>query len=199
MSQLLVIESSARHEGSISRQLTQDFIAQWQAQQPQAHVVVRDVAKHPLPHLDGDLLAGWMLPKAEQTAAQQAAAQRSDQAIEQLLAADVLLLAAPMYNFSIPSTLKAWFDHVLRAGVTFKYTEQGPQGLLSGKRAVVLTARGGVHAGLSSDHQEAYLRQVLGFMGIDDVQFVHAEGLNMGQDSATQGLNKAQQALARVA
>ena len=199
MSQLLVIESSARHEGSISRQLTQDFIAQWQAQQSHAQVVVRDVAKEPLPHLDSDLLAGWMLPKEEQTAAQQAAALRSDQAIEQLLAADVLLLAAPMYNFSIPSTLKAWFDHVLRAGVTFKYTEQGPQGLLSGKRAVVLTARGGVHAGLPSDHQEAYLRQVLGFMGIDDVQFVHAEGLNMGQGSATQGLNKAQQALARVA
>lgn len=199
MSQLLVIESSARHEGSISRQLTQDYIARWQAQQPQAHVVVRDVGKEPLPHLDADLLAGWMLPKDQQTAAQQAAALRSDQAIEQLLAADVLLLAAPMYNFSIPSTLKAWFDHVLRAGVTFQYTEQGPKGLLSGKRAVVLTARGGVHAGLPSDHQEAYLRQLLAFIGIDEVQFIHAEGLNMGQVSAAQGLSKAQQALTQVA
>jgi FMN-dependent NADH-azoreductase len=104
-----------------------------------------------------------------------------------------------MYNFAIPSTLKAWLDHVLRAGVTFRYTETGPQGLLEGKRAYVLTARGGVYAGSGMDHQEPYLRQALGFIGIHDVQFIHAEGLSMGGDAAEQGLLKARQRLAQLA
>ncbi len=96
--------------------------------------------------------------------------------------ADVLVLAAPMYNFAIPSSLKSWFDHVLRAGLTFRYAEQGPEGLLQGKRAFVLTARGGIYAGGGLDHQEPYLRQVLGFVGIHDVTFIHAEGMNMGPE-----------------
>src|SRR5699024_9065362 len=106
---------------------------------------VRDLAKQPLPHLDMDLLGGWMKPADQQNAAEQAAAQRSDALVAELKAADVLVLAAPMYNFAIPSTLKAWLDHVLRAGVTFQYTANGPQGLLTGKRAYVLTARGGIY------------------------------------------------------
>jgi FMN-dependent NADH-azoreductase len=101
-----------------------------------------------------------------------------------------------MYNFAIPSTLKAWLDHVLRAGVTFKYTDTGPQGLLSGKRAVVLTSRGGIYAGSGLDHQEPYLRQALGFIGIHEVDFIHAEGQSMGAEVAEQGLLQAQ---ARVA
>ncbi|MNN69168.1 FMN-dependent NADH-azoreductase [compost metagenome] len=109
-----------------------------------------------------------------------------------------MVLAAPMYNFAIPSTLKAWLDHVLRAGVTFQYTAQGPQGLLQDKRAFVLTARGGVYAGGLLDQQEPYLRQVLGFIGITDVTFIHAEGLNMGGDAAEQGLAKARKQLAAV-
>ena len=118
---------------------------------------------------------------------------------DEVLAADVLVLAAPMYNFAIPSTLKAWLDHVLRAGVTFKYTETGPQGLLTGKRAYVLTARGGIYAGSGMDHQEPYLRQALAFLGIHDVQFIHAEGLNMGAELSEQGLAKAREQLAQVA
>ena len=94
----------------------------------------------------------------------------------------MLVLAAPMYNFAIPSSLKSWFDHVLRAGLTFRYAEQGPEGLLQGKRAFVLTARGGIYAGGGLDHQEPYLRQVLGFVGIHDVTFIHAEGMNMGPE-----------------
>ncbi len=112
---------------------------------------------------------------------------------------DVLVMAAPMYNFAIPSTLKAWLDHVLRAGVTFKYTETGPQGLLSGKRAYVLTARGGIYAGSTADHQEPYLRQVMGFIGIHDVTFIHAEGMNLGGDFQEKGLNQANAKLSQVA
>ena len=199
MSRILVIESSARQQGSVSRQLTEQFIAQWRHAHPADEVQVRDLASEPVPHLDADLLGGWMKPAEQQTVAEQQALQRSDLLTEELLAADVLVLAAPMYNFAIPSTLKAWLDHVLRAGKTFKYSETGPQGLLTGKRAFVLTARGGIYAGGSLDHQEPYLRQALGFIGIHQVDFVHAEGLNLGADSMEKGLGKAREQLARVA
>ncbi|OEC36194.1 FMN-dependent NADH-azoreductase [Pseudomonas cuatrocienegasensis] len=188
MSQVLVIESSARTQGSVSRQLTGEFISHWQAAHPADTVTVRDLARDPVPHLDATLLGGWMTPADQQSEAEQAALARSNLLTDELLAADVLVLAAPMYNFGIPSTLKAWLDHVLRAGVTFKYSETGPQGLLSGKRAIVLTARGGIYAGGSMDHQEPYLRQALAFIGIHDVRFVHAEGLNLGAEFLERGV-----------
>jgi FMN-dependent NADH-azoreductase len=199
MSRVLVIESSARQHGSVSRQLTQDFIAQWKAAHPVDEVVVRDLAAEPVPHLDADLLGGWMKPAEEQSAAEQAALSRSNLLTGEVLDADVLALAAPMYNFAIPSTLKSWLDHVLRAGVTFTYTETGPKGLLTGKRAFVLTARGGIYAGGPLDHQEPYLRQALGFIGIHDVTFIHAEGLNMGNEFQEKGLASAKAQLAQVA
>lgn len=199
MSRVLIIESSARQQGSISRQLTAEFIAQWKAAHPADEVVVRDLAQESVPHLDSDLLGGWMKPADQQNDAERAALARSNRLTEELLAADVLVLAAPMYNFGIPSTLKAWLDHVLRAGVTFKYTETGPQGLLSGKRAFVLTARGGVYAGGPLDHQEPYLRQALAFIGIHDVTFIHAEGLNMGAEFQEKGIAQARAQLVKVA
>lgn len=199
MSRILVIESSARQQGSVSRELTQQFIASWQAAHPADQGQVRDLAAEPVPHLDATLLGGWMTPSEQQNDAEKAALARSNQLTDELLAADVLVLAAPMYNFAIPSTLKAWLDHVLRAGVTFKYTETGPQGLLTGKRAFVLTARGGIYAGSALDHQEPYLRQVLAFIGIHDVQFIHAEGLNLGAEFSEKGLAQAKAKLAEVA
>ncbi|NHN77456.1 FMN-dependent NADH-azoreductase [Azotobacter chroococcum] len=199
MSRVLVIESSARKEGSVSRQLTAEFLANWRAAHPDDEIVVRDLANEPVPHLDIELLGGWTKPAGQQSEAEQAALARSERLTGELLGADVLVLAAPMYNFAIPSTLKAWLDHVLRAGVTFKYTENGPQGLLTGKRAFVLTARGGIYSGSPLDHQEPYLRQALGFIGIHDVSFIHAEGLNMGGDFQQKGLAKAKEKLARVA
>ena len=199
MSRILVIESSARQQGSVSRQLTEQFISQWKNAHPADEVRVRDLAAEPVPHLDADLLGGWMKPADQQSSAEQQALQRSDTLTAELLTADVLILAAPMYNFAIPSTLKAWLDHVLRAGKTFKYTENGPQGLLTGKRAFVLTARGGIYAGGTLDHQEPYLRQALGFIGIHQVDFVHAEGLNLGAESLEKGLNRARAQLASVA
>ncbi len=196
MSNILLIESSARQQGSVSRQLSEQFIAQWQNAHPADQVTVRDLALEPVPHLDSNLLGGWMTPAEQQTADEQVALARSNTLTDELLAADVLVLAAPMYNFSIPSTLKAWLDHVLRAGVTFKYTDTGPQGLLSGKRAVVLTSRGGIYAGSGLDHQEPYLRQALAFIGIHEVDFIHAEGQSMGAEIAGPSLLQAQ---ARVA
>lgn len=199
MSQVLVIESSARQQDSVSRALTTQFITQWQAAHPADHIQVRDLARDPVPHLDSTLLGGWMTPGDQQSEAEKAALARSNELTQELLAADVLVLAAPMYNFAIPSTLKAWLDHVLRAGMTFKYTETGPQGLLTGKRAFVLTARGGVYAGSPLDHQEPYLRQALAFIGIHEVEFIHAEGLNMGGEFQEKGLARAKAQLAQVA
>ncbi|MNS73519.1 FMN-dependent NADH-azoreductase [compost metagenome] len=199
MSRVLVIESSARQQGSISRQLTSDFVSQWQAAHPGDQVTLRDLAVNPVPHLDANLLGGWMKPEEQRNSDELQALARSNELTDEVLAADVLVLAAPMYNFTIPSTLKAWLDHVLRAGVTFKYTETGPQGLLTGKKAYMLTARGGIHAGATTDHQEPYLRQVMAFIGIHDVTFIHAEGLNLGGDFHEKGLNQAKAQLAAVA
>jgi len=199
MSRVLIIESSARQQDSVSRQLTQTFIKQWQAVHPGDQITVRDLAVTPVPHLDSNLLGGWMKPAEQRNEIEEASLQRSNELTNELLAADVLVMAAPMYNFAIPSTLKAWLDHVLRAGVTFKYTETGPQGLLNGKRAYVLTARGGIYAGSTADHQEPYLRQVMGFIGIHDVEFIHAEGMNLGGDFQEKGLNQANAKLAQVA
>ena len=199
MSNVLIIESSARQQGSFSRQLTQQFVSQWQAAHPADQVTLRDLALNPVPHLDANLLGAWMKPEAQRSADEHASLKRSDELTDELLAADVLVLAAPMYNFAIPSTLKAWLDHVLRAGVTFKYTETGPQGLLTGKKAYVLTARGGLYAGSTSDHQEPYLRQVMAFVGIHDVTFIHAEGMNLGGDFQEKGLNQAKARLSAIA
>lgn len=199
MSRVLIIESSARQQDSVSRQLTQTFISQWKAAHPTDEISVRDLAVNPVPHLDAHLLGGWMKPAEQRNETENASLERSNELTDELLAADVLVMAAPMYNFAIPSTLKAWLDHVLRAGVTFKYTPTGPQGLLSGKRAFVLTARGGIHAGGSTDHQEPYLRQVMAFIGIHDVTFIHAEGMNLGGDFQEKGLNQANAKLAQVA
>ncbi|MHC8292539.1 FMN-dependent NADH-azoreductase [Pseudomonas sp. LB3P58] len=199
MSRVLIIESSARQQDSVSRQLTQTFISQWQTAHPNDQITVRDLAVNPVPHLDINLLGGWMKPAEQRNDIEQVSLERSNQLTDELLAADVLVMAAPMYNFAIPSTLKAWLDHVLRAGVTFKYTDTGPQGLLSGKRAYVLTARGGIYAGSTADHQEPYLRQVMGFIGIHDVTFIHAEGMNLGGDFQEKGLSLANAKLAQVA
>ncbi|MCF6761952.1 FMN-dependent NADH-azoreductase [Pseudomonas fragi] len=199
MSNVLIIESSARQQGSFSRQLTRQFISQWQAVRPGDQVTVRDLALNPVPHLDANLLGGWMKPEAQRSADEQASLKRSDELTDEVLGADVLVLAAPMYNFAIPSTLKAWLDHVLRAGVTFKYTETGPQGLLTGKKAYVLTARGGLYAGSTTDHQEPYLRQVMAFIGIHDVTFIHAEGMNLGGDFQDKGLKQAKAKLSAIA
>jgi FMN-dependent NADH-azoreductase len=191
MSRLLYLSSSALGEASATRQLGTALVARLRAAAPGLAVVERDLAAAPLPHLDGELLAGF-------GGADNAAAARSDALITELKAADVIVIGAPMYNFSIPSTLKAWIDHVARAGHTFTYTANGPQGLLKGKRVFVVSGRGGVYsegANQALDFQEAYLRGVLGFIGLTDVTVVRPEGLKLAPDAAGPALARAQAAI----
>jgi FMN-dependent NADH-azoreductase len=196
MSKLLFVTSSLFGGDSKSRQIALEFIAAWRAVHPAASVTTRDLNAGPMPHISLDTLGALMTPAEKRTRDQQAAVGFSDQLIEELEAADTIVIAAPMYNFSIPSTLKAWIDHVARAGRTFRYTAAGtPEGLLRNKRVFIVTGRGGFYAGESParalDFQEPYLRAVLGFLGLDDVSFIHVEGLKVSPDAAAKGLDRA--------
>ena len=164
---LLHIDSSALGTNSVTRELTAAIVARWQDKLPQLQVQYRDLDAEPLPHLTGRSLA-----QSDPLEAADAA-----RILEQFLAADVLVIGAPMYNFSVPSTLKAWIDRIAVAGKTFRYTENGPEGLAAGKKIIVASGRGGVHSGSPHDFQEAYLRQVFGFLGVTDIEFVRAEGV----------------------
>ena len=164
---LLHLDSSALTGNSVTRELTAAIVARWQDKLPQLQVEYRDLDSNPLPHLTARSLA-----QADSAEAADAA-----RTLEQFLAADVLVIGAPMYNFSIPSTLKAWIDRVAVAGKTFRYTEKGPEGLAGGKRVIIASGRGGIHTNAPTDFQEAYLRQVFGFLGVTDIEFVRAEGV----------------------
>ena len=158
-------------------------------------VTRRDLVADELPHLGVAELSSWQVPAAERTPEQRALAERSDGLIDELKAHDVLVLAVPLYNMGIPSQLKAWFDRVLRAGETFRYTDKGPQGLVEGKRAVILAARGGQYAGTEMDSQTPHLKGMLGLIGITDVTVVFAEGLAMGGGQRDASLKEARQAI----
>lgn len=164
---LLHIDSSALGANSVTRDLSAAVVARWQNAVPGLSVQYRDLDANPVPHLTGGSLAGANAEEAADAAA----------VMEQFLAADVIVIGAPMYNFGIPSTLKAWIDRVAVAGKTFRYTENGPEGLAGGKKVIVASGRGGLHTGAPSDFQEPYLTFVLGFLGITDVEFVRAEGV----------------------
>jgi FMN-dependent NADH-azoreductase len=199
MSNLLVINSSAGGEASVSRALVARVVAGLKAQTPELSVVERNIGAEPVPHLDGQALAAFFGQAA--TPAQAEALARSEQLVAELKTADVVVIGAPMYNFGIPSTLKAWFDHVLRAGLTFRYSEAGPEGLLKGKRAIVVLSRGGVYSegpAQSFDTQEPHLRNMLGFIGITDVTFVRAEGLALGPEPRAQAIAGAESHVARL-
>lgn len=162
-------------------------------------VVVRDLAGNPLPHLTVERFQAFGTPADQRTAVQQEAVAQSDELIAELQAADTLVIGLPMYNFGVPSTLKAYFDHVARAGVTFRYTANGPEGLLKGKKAYVVATRGGKYAGTPFDLQSAYVRQFLGFVGITDIEFVYAEGLGQGDESRAAALNAAEARISQLA
>ncbi len=200
MTTLLVLNSSASGEASVSRLLVEEAVAKLLARDPQASVIRRDLGADPVPHLTADAIVGIRGEPASE--AQRATRALSDALVEELKAADIVVIGAPMYNFGIASTLKAWFDHVLRAGVTFRYTEAGPQGLLKGKRAIVVESRGGLYSEGPAkpwDSQEPHLRTLLGFMGIGDVAFVRAEKLGFGPEAREQAIAGAKTELARVA
>lgn len=201
MSHLLVINSSAAGAASVSKQLIDETVARLRAADPALVVVERDLGANPVPHLTTDSTAAIRGAEPANDA-QRAAKALSDSLVAELKAADTLIIGAPMYNFGIPSTLKSWFDHVLRAGVTFKYGESGPVGLLEGKRAIVVESRGGLYSSgptQALDSQEPHLRTMLGFIGIKDVTFVRAEKLGYGPEAREQAINDAKAELARVA
>src|SRR2546426_10080594 len=184
MKTLLQIKSSIFSDGGQSSRLTERFIAAWRESNPDGQVIVRDLALEPIPHLDAGRFGAFLAKPDERSAAQQAVIEHSDALIDELRRADVVVLGLPMYNFGIPSTLKAYFDHIARAGVTFRYTAQGPEGLLlRGKRVYILAARGGNYSGTPMDTQTSYLRNFLGFLGMDDVTFIYAEGLALGEEA----------------
>lgn len=197
---LLHIDSSVLGDNSVSRQLTAQTVAQWKARNPGAEVSYLDVAAQAPSHLNADSL-GFRLPAGSAlTEVQQRENAVSEALVTQFLAADVIVVGAPLYNFSIPSQLKAWIDRICQVGRTFKYTDKGPQGLAGGKTVVVVSTRGGKYsiseAGNAMEHQESYLKTVFGFLGITDVRIVRAEGLNMGPEVKAEALGSAEKDLA---
>jgi FMN-dependent NADH-azoreductase len=198
MTHILYLNSSVRSTGSVSRQLSGEFIDKLKAAHPGAQVVTRDLAAHPLPHLSESMVGAYFTPPEQRSDEQKQQIRQSDEVVAELLAADIVVIGAPMYNFSVSSTLKSWIDHIARAGVTFKYTETGPVGLVQGKKFVIFTSRSGVYSSgpaKAMDFQETYLRGVLGFLGITDVSFVSAEGLAMGDEALNSALASGRQAM----
>jgi FMN-dependent NADH-azoreductase len=201
MATVLVLNSSATGEASVSRLLVQEAVERLTDEDPDLRVVTRDLGANPVPHLTLDS-ATALRGGTPANDAQAAALGLSNELISELKAADVVVIGAPMYNFGIPSTLKAWFDYVLRAGQTFRYTEAGPEGLVTGKRAIVVESRGGLYSqgpAQVMDSQEPHLRTLLGFIGITDVAFVRAEKLGFGPEARDEAVGAAQAELARLA
>ena len=198
MKTLLQLKSSIFSSNGLSSRLADEFIAAWREANPGATIIVRDLARDPLPHLDAERFAALLARPEDRTAAQAAVVEQSDALIEEIRRAQVIVLGLPMYNFGLPSTLKAYFDHIARAGVTFRYTEKGSVGLLTGKKAYVFATRGWRYAGTPLESQTPYVRQFLGFLGIEDVKFVYAEGLAVSEAAKQAGLAQARDAIERL-
>jgi FMN-dependent NADH-azoreductase len=199
MTKVLKLNSSLYAEAGQSSQLASQFVGALRERAPDLQLVERDLARDPVPHLDAARFQAFLAKPEERTAEQRAIAEFSDELIGELREADVLVLGLPMYNFGVPSQLKAYFDHIARAGVTFRYTEKGPVGLLTGKKAYVFATRGGLYAGTPNDTQTAYVRQFLGFLGITEVEFVYAEGLALGPAARDASLAQARTAVQNLA
>ena len=197
MKTLLLLKTSLFASDGQSSRLATEFVERWRTQNPGAVVITRDLARNPVPHLDAGRFRAFLAKPGDRTTEQQAFVRESDELIEELRRADVVVIGLPMYNFGVPSTLKAYFDQVARAGVTFRYTENGALGLLRGKKAYVFAKRGGTYVP-QSDHQSAVVRQFLGFVGIDDVEFVYVEGLALGDARASAALSAARETIIRL-
>jgi FMN-dependent NADH-azoreductase len=200
MPTVLVLTSSALGHISVSNQLVQDAVARLRSRDHGLTVITRDLGDSPIPHLNSDSAVA-LRGAAPANAAQETAQALSNELIAELKAADILIIGAPMYNFGITSTLKTWFDYVLRPGLTFRYTESGPVGLVEGKRAIVFESRGGFYSEGPTkvmDSQEPHLRNLLGFMGITGVTFIRAENLAFGPDAREQAINAARTQLGHL-
>ena len=195
---ILQINSSARSAGANSTRLADSITARLKAANPAAVLELRDLAANPHPVLDEAALGALFTPADQRTPEQAARVALDDALITQVQAADAIVLGVPMYNFGVPVQLKTWIDAIARAGVTFRYTENGPEGLVKGKKVYVALARGGIYRATPADSQVPYLKGVLGFLGMTDVEFIYAEGLAMGPESADKAFAAAEAAIGAV-
>jgi FMN-dependent NADH-azoreductase len=191
MTTLLQIKASIFADQGQSSRLADHFVERWQAAHPDGRVRVRDLAAEPVPHITAERFSGFFADPEERTPTQVEATRLSDALIEELTEADEVVLGLPMYNFTVPSTLKAWMDHVARAGTSFRYTSDGPIGLVGDKPVHVFAARGGRYSGKDSDTQTPLLRNFLGLLGMKDLRFTYAEGLGSGGEAAEKSMNDA--------
>ena len=199
MTTLLQINASINNHSGQSSQLANQFVAAFRASHPEATVVVRDVAAaEAVPHLTAERFGAFITKPEQRTPAQHGVVAYSDALIDEIKSADVIVIGLPMYNFGVPSQLKAYFDHIARAGITFAYSEKGPVGRLTGKKVYVFAARGGIYAGTPIDTQASYVRDFLRFLGMDDVEFVYAEGLAISPESKEAGLARAAAEIERL-
>jgi len=195
MQTILQLNASILSDNGQSSRLANEFVA---AARKDGKLIVRDLASDPVPHLDAERFSAFTTAKEKRTAQQEQVVAYSDKLIGELKEADVIVLGLPMYNFGVPSMLKAYFDHVARAGATFNYTATGPVGLLTGKKVYVFAARGGMYAGTPRDTQTAYVRDFFAFLGITDIEFVYAEGLAISETSRNAALAKARAEIERL-
>ena len=194
MKNILLILGSPRDRASYSQQIGRRIVDDLKSRYPSAKVVVRNLAKEPLPDVDEAFVTGRVLAQDKRSAAETEALALSDVMVAELMAADVLVLATPVHNFGISASVKAWIDHIVRPGVTFSYSDKGPLGLVQGKKVILVLARGGIYAEgpmKSYDFQEPYLRAVLGFIGMTDVEVIRIEGVAMGDDAVRNAVTSA--------
>ena len=198
MKTILQLNASMLSDNGQSSRLANEFVAALRKEEPDAKLILRDLARDPVPHLDADRFGAFIARPEARTLQQDAFVAYSDVLIGELKQADVIVLGLPMYNFGVPSTLKAYFDHVARAGVTFNYTATGPVGLLTGKKVYIFATRGGMYVGTPRDTQTGYVRDFLAFLGMTDVEFVYAEGLAISEASKSASLAKARDTLKQL-
>ncbi|MDI1299579.1 FMN-dependent NADH-azoreductase [Methylotenera sp.] len=192
---VLNVETSPLGDYSVSRKLSAKVLAELKEKYVETQIVTRDLTTSPLPHLSGLTVGAFFTPPEQRNEAQIEALKLSDELVDELFAADIVVIGAPMWNFGIPSSLKAWIDHIARAGRTFKYGANGPESLLPpGKKVFITSSRGGVYTSGPMevmDHQESYLKAVLGFIGLHDVTFIRAEGVAKGEDAVKNAMETA--------
>ena len=197
MKTLLRIDSSLSGENSASKLLADESINSLQRNEV-LQITYRDITADGIPHLNHTHIAALSTPREQQPPDQQTWLDYADSLISEVIAADTLLIGAPMYNFGVPSVLKSWFDHIARAGVTFRYTSEGPEGLLKNKQAIIITTRGGIHRNQQSDSETHFITTMLNFLGIKKINFIYAEGLNMGNGERDAGLAEARQQIQQL-
>lgn len=198
MRTVLTLISSLNGANGESAKLIESYIQQYKASNEQVEVIYRDLSDGSIPHLNADGFSGFATPAYELTQTQKPSVNLSNELIQELQQADIILMGLPLYNFGVPSTFKAWIDHVARAGITFKYGSNGPEGLLTGKQVIVMATRGGQYAGTPGDTQTPFVKQVLGFVGLTDVEFIYVEGLARSGDQKEQALKAAEERISEL-